>query len=208
MGEENVVWRMVSRYPSIDALCERHEGLVRYFGKTFCRRGSIFMDSWDLQQELRLVMVDVWSRHAGKAIPEVDKIVKTAMNHAVHNLFSRERRTEKQDEAALVTFEMQGELSGEFGDGFSKLFEHYLEKELAADLSAISVLILRELTHPCTELQGAMQRAAVRGGIVPVARYFGMQPWTLRSALVEIRGVFAELFEIPVKNLRLSNLYK
>lgn len=208
MGEENAVWRMVSRYPSVEALCERHEGLVRYFGKTFCRQGSIFMDSWDLQQELRLVMVDVWSRHAGKAIPEVDKIVKTAMNHAVHNLFGRERRSEKQDEAALVTFEMQGELSGEFGDGFSKLFEHYLEVELAADLTSISQAVLRELTHPCAELRGAMQQAAVCGGIMPVAQYFGMQPWTFRSVLVEIREVFAELFEIPVKNLRLSYLYK
>mgnify|MGYP001611917108 CR=1 FL=1 len=201
-----MTWLVASRYRSVEAVCERHEGLVRLFGRAFAKPGSVFLDSEDLQQELRAVRVDVWSRHGHRSAYAVDKIVKTAMKRAIWTQADLFKRAERQHDAALVVFEMRDATCG----GFAELFEHYFDMEVQATLSHLSRTVLRELVAPSPQLHQAMVRAAVLGqrGIQPIARYFGLPPWMLRSALREIREVFADFFELPVKSLRLTYLYR
>ncbi len=206
------MWTSLSRYPSVEALCERHEGLVRFLGRRYAKPGSPLLNSWDLQQQLRLTIVDVWQRHAGAVRPEVDAVVRTALRRTVGNLFIREARLRRDDEAFMVMVTVPGRLAGEDvrEDGFKRLFELYFEAELRECLSDISATVLWELTHPSPRLVRAMRQAAVfgRGGIAPVARHFHLPPWVFRSVLCEIRGAFSEFFGVPRKSLSLRYLYR
>ena len=189
-------------YESVEELCHRHEGLVRWVSRRWADDRSALLNSWDLQQQLRLVLVDVWDRHAGTVRSEVDRIVRAALTHAARSLLQREARWRRGDEAAVRVVVCAPV------DGFVRVFEREFERELRACLSDISAAVLWELTHPTPRLRMAMLAGRERGGLVPVARYFHLSPWVLRSVLSELRRAFSEAFEVPMSALALRHLYR
>lgn len=192
----------VAPYPNFDMVWAKHERLVRWLARRRALRNTALCESADLEQDLRLVIVDVWQRHRRRGVPqsEMDRIIRTALTYTLVRVLRRHHHMFAGDQVGWLQQHIGGGVryDQEWGDGYHRLYLACLEGWMVEQLSSLSRLLLRQLVSPSQQFQAALMRGRIgHGTLHPVARYFGVSPIMVASAVRELRGVFDHVTERP-----------